>query len=155
MSKTHVHEPFEIVDKRRVSNHAPDEPAEVVIEPAAPVLTSADRIYDDPVPIFDKVLVLQGKAETVYQGTTFIIPESAQKMPNVGVVVAAAEFFIVEGQKFPMSDLLKPGDMVRFSPFNFDEIEIDGEKFQIGSIFDIKLIHRVHYAFGEANAVSA
>lgn len=118
----------------------------LAIEEARGIITDLDRVYEDPVPIFDRILVLQGKAETVYQGTRFVIPDTAQKAPNVGVVVATAKFYIVDGKPFPMADLLKPGDMVRFSHFNFEEIDIDGEKFQIGSIFDVKLIHSVHIA---------
>ena len=118
-------------------------------------IAEVDRVYEDPLPIFDRILVLQGKAETIYQGTRFVIPENAQKAPNVGVVVATAKHYIVDGKEFEMVNLVKPGDMVRFSNFNFEEIDIDGEKFQIGSIFDVKLIHAVTFAVGAASATRA
>ena len=151
-------EPLEIKDRRTQTIAADREALTGTEEPLsieeAPdmfprgTLEEVERVYADPIPIFDRILVRVGAAETYYQGTKFVIPESARKAPNVGVVVATANFYIVDGKPFPMAELVKPGDMVRFSHFNFEEIDIDGDKFQIGSIFDVKLIHQVTYAVG-------
>lgn len=143
-----IHEPLEIIDRRTGS-------ADAIEETALITLAEVERAYADPLPIFDRILIRQGAQQTVFAGTTFVIPESARKAPNQGVVVATAESYIVEGKSFPMVELVKPGDLVTFSAFNTEEIERDGAKFVLCSIFDVKLIERVTFAIGAANAARA
>lgn len=148
-------EPMRIVDRRRATIAA-DEAALTGTEENFPVeekplvipntVIEVDRVYDEPLPIFDRVLIRQGEKETFFAGTPIFIPEVAKKAPNMGVVVATGKFYIVEGKQFPMDELLRPGDMVIFSTTNFEAVKIDGEEFMLGSIYDVKLIQKVHFA---------
>jgi co-chaperonin GroES (HSP10) len=100
-------------------------------------ISEVDRVYSDPEPILDRVLVMQGAAETFYAGTKFVIPESSRQAPNKGVVVKVGP---AEGA------VCKPGDIVTFSRFNAEPIDIDGEIYQMVRWCDIKLVERVTYA---------
>lgn len=147
-------ETMEIVDRRR-RTVALDEAALTGMEPEeaeGAQIAEADRVYDEPMPIFDRILIRQGAKETIWGGTKLVIPEVAQKAPNMGVVVACARSYIVNGVSFPMAELVSPGDLVTFSQFNTEEIQRDGETYVLCSIFDVKLIERVHFALGVSNA---
>jgi co-chaperonin GroES (HSP10) len=151
------HEPFEIVDRRTkaadesAEPQPPENEIDALVEPIS--LAEVDRIYSDPVPIFDRVLIRRNAKETTWGGTHFVIPESAQKSANRGVVVACADFYIIEGQSFPMVNVVKPGDVVTFSAFNTEDIDCDGEVFTLCSVFDLKLIEKVSFALGVSHAV--
>jgi co-chaperonin GroES (HSP10) len=102
-------------------------------------LAEAPKVYDDPKPLNDRVLIKQQSAETVYAGTTFIIPEVAQKNPNCGIVIAIG----------PDVDLEKdcaPNDLVIFNRYSAEEITLDGEQFVHVNKHDIHLRQRVTYA---------
>lgn len=143
------HEPLEVIDRRTQS--ADGYPFGQLMESAtANVIAEVDRVYDDPVPIFDRILVRQNAAETVWGGTRFVIPESVRQSPNEGVVVATAEFFIVNGKKFPMKDIVKPGDIVKFSKYNAEEVKCDDETFALVNIFDVKFVRKEHYALDQS-----
>ena len=93
-------DPKEIVDRR---HNKKTEPVEVIAqedevlaevldpdptpEPKPVVIQPVETTYDNPVPIFDRVLVLRMAKETVWAGTKIIVPDVAQKSPNRGVVV--------------------------------------------------------------------
>lgn len=133
---------MEIIDRRKT----------VEAEPVPASVSEVDRVYSDPVPIFDRILIRQGATKTTWGESNFVIPQAYEKAPNMGVVVAASEHYIVDGKQFPMADMVKPGDIVTFSVINAEEIERDGERFALCSIFDVKLIERVSYALGVSNA---
>jgi len=114
--------------------------------PNPAVITDIPREYENPVPIFNRILIKKGAKETIWGDQKIVIPEFIQKAPNQGAVVAASEFYIVDGKKFPMDELVKQGDLVTFGQFNVEDIQLDGEDFVLCDIFDIKLIHRVSYA---------
>ncbi len=110
-------------------------------------LAEVDRVYSDPEPIKNYVLVRQNAKETTYHGTRFVIPESAQQNPNKGVVVAVGPDLapkMVEDKQVP--GLVKPGDVVTFGRFNAEAIEVDNEPFMLVCWHDVKLIQRVAYA---------
>lgn len=150
-------DPKEIVDRR---HNKKTEPVEVIAqedevlaevldptpEPKPVVIQPVETTYDNPVPIFDRVLVLRMAKETVWAGTKIIVPDVAQKSPNRGVVVATAKHYIVDGKQFEMSELVKPGDLVTFSSFNVEDVTVDGETYGLTTIFDIKLIQSGSYA---------
>lgn len=115
-------------------------------------LAGADRVYEDPLPIFDRILIKQEAAETTWGAQRIVIPDYVQKAPNMGAVVACSKFYIVDGKSFPMEELVKPGDLVTFSRFNAEELDRDGEKYVLCSIFDVKLIERVSFALGVSHA---
>lgn len=125
---------------------------ETEIVPSQGTVSEVDRIYGDPLPIFDRILIKQGALETTWGDARIVIPENVQKAPNMGAVVATAKHYIVDGKSFDMKELVKPGDLVTFSRFNAEEIERDGEKYILCSIFDVKLIESVSFALGVSNA---
>jgi co-chaperonin GroES (HSP10) len=133
---------MEVIDNR-TSSIGTDEPEET---PAAASLAEVDRVYGDPSPIRNYVLVRQSAKETFYAGTRFVIPETAQQSPNKGVVVAVGPELIRVADDLPGP--VKPGDVVTFSRFNAEPIDIDGEEFQLVRFTDIKLIESVSYAIG-------
>jgi co-chaperonin GroES (HSP10) len=139
------HEPIEIVDRR---TKAADSSA-LIEEPEQVTLSEVDRVYSDPSPIKNYVLVRQNAKETFYAGTKFVIPETAQQSPNKGVVVAVGpELIVRDAEGNTISGLVKGGDIVTFSRFNAEPIDIDGEEFQLVRFTDIKLIESVTYALG-------
>jgi co-chaperonin GroES (HSP10) len=156
---TKHHEPMEVIDRRTQTIQA-DAQALTGTEPVPSPepergIGELDRVYDDPKPIFDRVLIMRNASATVWRGTKFIIPETAQKSANRGVVVATADFYIVEGKAFPVKDIVEPGDLVTFSGFNTEDIDVDGETFTLCSVFDLKLIEKCHFALGVSSAVGA
>jgi co-chaperonin GroES (HSP10) len=154
-------EPFTVVDKRKrvieADQAAVIETEEPLTIEEAPVqargIGELDRVYDDPLPIFDRVLIRRNAEATTFAGTQFFIPESARKSANRGVVVATAHFYIVEGKAFPMVELVKPGDVVTFSGFNTEDIEMEEGTFTLCSVFDLKLVEKCHVALGVSGAV--
>ena len=127
-------EVMEVVDNRK---RVVDEPTDLVS------LAEVDRIYSEPLPILNYLLVRQNAKETTYHGTRFVIPESAQEHPNKGVVVAVGpELAATETAPGPV----KPGDVVTFGRFNAEPIDIDGETYQLVRFTDIKLVESVTYA---------
>jgi len=113
-------------------------------------LLAPDTVYDSPVPIFNRILVLRQAKEAIWKGTRIIVPDIAQKDTNRGIVVAVSEHYIVNGVQHPMKELVKPGDMVTFGPFNVDTIEVDGQVYGLCTIFDVQLIQSCHYAVEKA-----
>lgn len=120
-------EAFTVVDKR---GH--------VEEQVAKLITELPRTYDDPRPLGENCLIKANAKQTIYRGTQFVIPDVAQESPNMGVVVAI-------GPKVG-SDEMKPGDLVTFSRYNAEDIDVDGEAYKLVSIHDIKLRQSVTFA---------
>ena len=152
-----MEEKFEVVDRRtqageKESELGLNEKLNEITSDQEPqiVLADLDRVYDDPTPIFNYVLVRQDAAETTWNGTRFLIPENVRKSPNEGVVVATAKWYIVDGKQFPMADVINPGDIVKFSRYNGEEVAVDEETFVLVSIFDVKFARKVHYGIDSA-----
>jgi co-chaperonin GroES (HSP10) len=130
---------MEVIDKRKLNEELPEtEPA--LNADIARALSDIPRVYEDPEPLADHLLVKQAAAETYYKGTRFVIPETAQQSPNEGVVVAVGPDIAPEK--------LVPGDLIVFGRFNAEPIEVGGELFQLVSIHDVKLRRKVVYAVG-------
>ena len=127
-------EVMEVVDRRHT---AEPEPVDLV------TLAEVDRVYSEPLPILNYLLVRQNAKETTYHGTRFAIPESAQQHPNKGVVVAIGPELKGSEEK---AGPVKPGDVVTFGRFNAEPIDIDGETYQLVRFNDIKLVESVTYA---------
>ncbi|HZP06791.1 MAG TPA: co-chaperone GroES [Terracidiphilus sp.] len=149
---------MEISDRRAMTIKADaealtgTEPEATEPQPAIQTVAEVDRVYGDPLPIFDRILIKQGAPETTWGESRIVIPDYVQKAPNMGAVVACAKHYIVDGKAFPMDELVKPGDLVTFSKFNAEEIERDGETYVLCSVFDVKLIESVSFALGVSHA---
>jgi len=138
---------MEIKDKRKFTTEGERVATDVEVETAAAItdaevkqfLSEAPKVYDDPRPLNDRVLIKQHQAETTYAGTTFIIPDIAQKNPNAGVVVAI-------GPNVDPEKDCAPNDLVIFNVYSAESVELDGEKFVHVSKCDIHLRQRVSYA---------
>jgi co-chaperonin GroES (HSP10) len=102
-------------------------------------LSEAPKVYDEPKPLNDRVLIKQHAAETVYAGTTFLIPDVAQKNPNAGIVIAI-------GPEVDADKDCAANDLVIFNRYSAEEITLDGEQFVHVSKHDIHLRQRVSYA---------
>ena len=111
----------------------------VTDEEVKQIITQAPKVYDHPRPLNDRVLIKQHQAETTYAGTTFIIPDVAQKNPNAGVVIAI-------GPEVDAEKDCAPNDLVIFNVYSAEAVELDGEKFVHVSKHDIHLRQRVSYA---------
>lgn len=129
MTKRHKEEDtFTVVDRRGY----------VEEETIAKLITDLPRTYDDPRPLGENCLIKANAKQTIYRGTKFLIPDVAQESPNLGVVVAI-------GPKVGADDM-KPGDLVTFSRYNAEDIDVDGEVYKLVSIHDIKLRQSVTFA---------
>jgi co-chaperonin GroES (HSP10) len=157
MSETKHHEPV-IIDRRTTSKDPesittvyqanPEEFTKDELESlySGRVVTTVERTYDDPCPIFNYILIRRNAKETVWQGTRFVIPESAQQSPNRGVVVAIAPTYFWEGKPQPMSDVVNPGDLVTFSAFNTEPVMVGDETYALCQIWDVKILEKSHFA---------
>jgi co-chaperonin GroES (HSP10) len=146
-------EVMEIVDRRsRTDIDAgtiktdPDGKIAIHDHPDLVTLAEVDRVYSEPHPIKDYLLVRQNAKETTYHGTRFHIPESAQENPNKGVVVAVGPELASSEEKG--QGPVKPGDVVTFGKYNAEPIDIDGENYQLVRFHDVKLVESVTYAIG-------
>ncbi len=80
------------------------------------------------VPLEDHVLIEPVTVETTTK-SWIILPESKEK-PNKGKVLAVGPWKILEnGQRGPMD--VKVGDIVYFSKYSPDELEVDDKKYLI------------------------
>jgi co-chaperonin GroES (HSP10) len=137
---------MEVTDKRkftaegdRVAEEIPATETAVTDAEVAKFLAEAPKVYDDPRPLNDRVLIKQHVAETTFSGTTFVIPEVAQKHPNAGVVIAI-------GPEVDAEKDCAPNDLVIFNVYSAEEVTLDGERFVHVSKHDIHLRQRVTYA---------
>lgn len=130
MTKRHKEEDtFTVIDRRGVAA----EEAKTLS-----LITDLPRNYADPRPRAEYLLIKANAKQTVYRGTTFVIPEVAQESPNMGVVVGV-------GRKVDPEEV-KVGDLVTFSRYNVEDIEVDSEIYKLCSVHDIKLIQEVSFA---------
>ena len=146
------HEPFQVVDRRTKEADSSALTGTEVLD-SVPiveinVIAEVDRIYSDPTPTRDSVLIRQNAAETTWAGTRFVIPDSARQNPNKGVVVAVGPELAPKesADGTEITGPVKPGDMVTFGRFNAEPIDIDGEEFQLVRFHDVKLVESVTYA---------
>jgi co-chaperonin GroES (HSP10) len=112
------------VDRRKLD--ADGEVKEPVFSLAAPELS-----YESPLPMAEYLLIKQNASETTYAGTSFLIPASARKDADWGVVIAC-------GPDVP-STVVKPGDLVKFRVYNAETLRIGGEDFILLNVHDLQL----------------
>ncbi len=80
-------------------------------------------------PLGDKVVVQLLEKEDKSAGGLYL-PDSAQKKPQTGKVIAIGDGRLLEdGKRAPMT--LKVGDKVLFSKYGGNEVQIDGEEYTI------------------------
>ncbi len=131
---------MEVIDKRTSTVGVEDETA------SEPEIVQVPTVYATPVPVFNNVLIKADAEAATFAGTSFIIPDTAKQKVDRGVVVAVSDRFIVNGQSFPMRDEVKEGDIATFNVFNATPKTINGEEYQLVSIFDVVLVEHVSYA---------
>jgi co-chaperonin GroES (HSP10) len=136
-------EEMEIIDKRKVK----EENGELIVD--KPAIFTPECVYEAPKPIFNHILVKVQSPETNFAGTNFIIPESAQKRPDYGVVVAAGGKIITAGTIRDMSEEVHIGDLVTFNLLSSEDVTLNGEKYIRVSIFDVHAVERSHYAIAQ------
>jgi chaperonin GroES len=91
-------------------------------------------------PRVDFVLIKRIDDETGISTGGIIIPESGQQKSNKGRVVAVGEGRWV-GEKL-ISTGLSAGDVVVFSKYGAEDLELDGEMFLLMRADEIKLIEK-------------
>jgi chaperonin GroES len=80
-------------------------------------------------PIGDKVVVTTLEKEDKSPGGLYL-PDSAQKKPQTGKVVAVGDGRILDdGKRAPMN--VKVGDKVLFSKYGGNEVQLDGTEYTI------------------------
>jgi co-chaperonin GroES (HSP10) len=131
---------LEITDKRRHTADGERKESDAITDDqVSKFLHDAPKVYDDPRPLNDRVLIKQHVAETIFAGTTFVIPDVAQKSPNAGIVIAI-------GPEVDAEKDCAPNDLVIFNVYSAEEVHLDGERFIHVSKHDIHLRQRVTYA---------
>lgn len=139
---------MEVIEKRTFNEDGDLAIAADIPTPQLVQLAEVPRVYASPKPLRDFVFIKQASAETTYAGQRFVIPDAYQQAPNMGVVVAVGPWIRDEfdGEKMVRSADLNPGDIVTFSKFNAEPIQVSNEVFMLVSIHDVKVREEVSYA---------
>jgi len=90
-------------------------------------------------PILDRVLVR--RVEEKSEGEV-VIPDAFRQESNKGEVIATGQFFIFGNQRMNVSEVVRPGDIVLFGEYNAEPITLDGEKYLLVRVQDIRGIER-------------
>jgi co-chaperonin GroES (HSP10) len=148
---------MEIIDRRkfdadgeRVANNEPqtivtaDEISQELARAVADV-----RDYGKARPILDRILVLQTKADAVFEGTHIVVPDIAKQAPNKGVVVAVSP--VLEKHGVPLGGVwvpceVKVDDVVTFTQFTDDKFKVGDDVYLLIRIHDVKFVEPVTYA---------
>jgi co-chaperonin GroES (HSP10) len=94
-------------------------------------LTAPELSYESPVPMAEYLLIKQNARETTYAGTLFLIPDSARKDADWGVVIECGPDVA--------PTVVKPGDLVKFRTYNAENLKVNGEDFVLLSVHDLQL----------------
>lgn len=137
---------MEVIDNRTFN--AEGEVSESVEQQNLVQLAEVPRVYEADKPLRDFIFIKQAAEETSYAGNRFVIPDAYRQAPNMGVVVAVGPWIRDEfdGEKLVREADVQPGDIVTFSKFNIEPIQIDDEVFMLCSIHDVKARKKVSYA---------
>lgn len=139
---------IEIIDSRKRSN--PED------EPKIKLIDTPESQYDSPKPMLDYILIKRNeKSAKLSDGSLIIIPDSVQRAPNIGIVVNVSDFYLVNGNFFPMSDtkdengkeipgIVNIGDIVQFGEHTVEEIKVNDEDFVLCHFRNIKLRSKRH-----------
>lgn len=85
-------------------------------------------------PIMDRILLR--KVEEKQSGDV-IIPDQYKESQKFEVV-AVGDFVIFGGQRVPVSDFVHEGDLVLVGQYNLEVCEIDGQKFFLTRVQDVR-----------------
>lgn len=89
-------------------------------------------------PLANHLFIAVSEGEQMTKSGIYI-PESTESKPTTGKVVAIGEGKLNDkGERIPMS--VKVGDTVLYRKYGLSEVEIDGEKYMVGSEDDILAI---------------
>jgi len=95
-------------------------------------LRTAHDISRSYQPMNDRVLI----REVVEQESGIIQPDAFKLKSNKGEVVAVGSGMVLGTQLLPIP--LKPGDIVHYSEYGSENVEVCGEKLLLVSAFDIR-----------------
>lgn len=90
-------------------------------------------------PILDRVLC---KRIETPSDSTIVTPEQYQAASLRAEVVAHGDYVFMGGVRVPLSNYVKPGDIVRLPEYGVEDIDIDGEKYALVRIQDVKGVER-------------
>jgi len=82
----------------------------------------------------NRVLVKQGVPNNMIGG--LVIPESVNKKPLKGEVVAVSDYFL-NLKKGVVAPILKEGDVVLYEKNTGNEVELEGDKFVLLNEYDV------------------
>ena len=141
---------MEVIDKRKFDGEGNLAVEETIEEQLNRIVLESPKVYGKAEPILDRLLVLRTKADAFYEGTKIIVPETAKKDPNKGVVVALSK--VLKEHGVPLQGLwipcnVKEGDVVTFTAFTDEGFkDEDGNMFVLIRIHDVKFVEPVTYA---------
>ena len=98
------------------------------------------RTYDPPKPVLDRLLVRRLAAE---EQTGFAIPEKYRQHTNRGEVVAVGDGIALGETWFPLSDFVKPGDIVKYGEYTAERYGPDDDELFIIRLQDVRTVERV------------
>jgi len=123
-----------VIDKRPNYMGLPTEVKEVVKpEPKFP-----EKNYSLCTPIMDRILIKRCAEEKYMKlledgsvldtRTNLVIAAKFRQHSNVGIVLATGEFFILSGQRVPMSTVVRVGDRVTYGDYNSEVFKLNADK---------------------------
>ena len=112
------------VDRRKLD-------AEGEVKEPVFTLTAPELSYEAPLPMSDYLLIKQNARETTYAGTLFLIPDSARKDADWGVVIKCGPD-VAKG-------VVNPGDLVKFRSYNAETLRVNNEDFILLNVHDLQL----------------
>ena len=112
------------VDRRKLD-------AEGEVKEPVFTLTAPELSYEAPLPMSDYLLIKQNARETTYAGTLFLIPDSARKDADWGVVIKVGPD-VSKG-------VVNPGDLVKFRSYNAETLRVNNEDFILLNVHDLQL----------------
>ncbi len=89
------------------------------------------------IPLFDRVVVKEIKAEEKTSGGIYL-PVSSQEKPCMAKIIAVGEGEYVNGEILPMK--VKVGDTILYAKYSGSEFKIDGEELVVLKQTDILAI---------------
>lgn len=90
-------------------------------------------------PVLDRILLrrIVDEADS-FLGDGIIKKADSYSESNRYSVVAVGDFVMFGGQRFPIEEFVHVGDVVFVSPYNIEEIELEGKKLQSCRVQDVR-----------------
>jgi|GEM_PF-5586372 co-chaperonin GroES (HSP10) len=90
-------------------------------------------------PVLDRILLKRVVNEAdLFLGEGILKKAESYSESNRYEVVAVGDFVMFGGQKFPIEDFVSVGDVIFVSPYNIEEIELEGKKLQSCRVQDVR-----------------